>query len=157
MIKILKTLRMAVLTMAVLSLGACIKPSDTGSIVETETTITITNNGGGTLAAFIDKRSELEASGKIIVLEGYCASACTIFYSLPKACMAKGSSLHFHGAAALVGVVETIANAKIARYYRAGIKAGFVAEWYKLTKPMHELKREAAIALDPLIRRCENG
>jgi hypothetical protein len=157
MIKIRKTLRMAVLTMAVLSLIACVKPNDTGSIVETETTITIKNNGGGTFGAFVAKRAQFDATGKTIIIAGYCASACTIFYSLPKACMAKGSSLHFHGAAGLVRLAEVVANAKLARYYRAGIKVGFVTEWYKLTKPMHEVKREDAILLDPMIRRCENG
>ena len=118
--------------------------------------MTIHNSGGGTIAAFVKERKALVASGKRVVITGYCASACTVFYSMPNACLAKGSSLHFHGAKGFFGVSETVGNAMMARYYRAGIKDGFLADWKHLTKPMHKLTRAEAKALDPEIKFCED-
>jgi hypothetical protein len=138
-----------------LILGGCVKPTDTGTWADTESAIVIKNNGGGNIQTFISKRAELAKSGKIVRIEGYCASACTIFYSLPNACMAKGSSLHFHGADSPISAGEGIANKRLARFYRAGIKEGFNTEWYKLSKPMHKLTRAQVKELDPEIKFCE--
>lgn len=144
----------AFLVLFMLAIAGCRGPKDTGVFLETDDTVFITDNGGGTLGLFEMRRAKLKASGKRVVISGYCASGCTIFYSLPNACMAKGSSLHFHGAAGLP-IAEDIANIKLARYYRAGIKKGFESEWYKYSKPMYKLTREQAKALDPDIKFCE--
>lgn len=133
-----------------LAVAAC--ALDNGYVSETHDVITIKNNGGGNLAAFQVERARLAQSDKIVRIEGYCASACTIFYSLDNACLASGATLHFHGAA---GIIDAVGDAQLAAYYRAGIKREFMKSWRKLAKPMHELSRDAARALDPKVRFCE--
>lgn len=142
---------------ACLLLAGCFgdKPRDSGLFVETETTVTIRDNGGGNTVSFDRERVRLEKSGKLVVIEGYCASSCTIFYSLPNACMAKNSTLHFHGSSGNpIGVA--VADAILAKHYRAGIKENFEKEWINLTTPMKKVGRRQAKELDPEIKFCEN-
>lgn len=141
--------------MIIMSLVACSSPEKAGLWVETELTVTISNNGGGHTLSFDAERARLEKTNKQVIINGYCASACTIFYSLPNACMAKGSSLHFHGSSgAPLGVL--VADAILAKHYRAGIKEGFLNEWIHLTKPMKKLDRNQVRLLDPDTKFCEN-
>ena len=144
-----------VIALLAFSLAGCTKPEDTGAWTQDNATITVKNNGGGNIASFLLERRKLAKSGKIVRIEGYCASACTVFYSLPNACLAKGSSLHFHGAANPVSALNGIGDAQMSAHYRAGIKKAFDAEWHKLTKPLHKLTREQAKALDPGVKFCE--
>jgi hypothetical protein len=148
--------RLIAVLMMIGLLASCQRPNDSGVITTTDTSVTISNNDGGTLAAFVLERSKLKASGKQVIISGYCASSCTVFYSLPNACMEKGSSLHFHGASALIGIAEDLGNAKISQYYRAGIKTSFDNDWYKYTKPLKAVTREEAKILDPEVKFCED-
>ena len=145
-----------ILTMVALAfIASCTKPSDSGTITQDATQIVIRNNNGGTIIAFQKERARLAKSGKTVVLSGYCASACTIFYSLPNACLAKGATLHFHGAKGLISISETVGNASLAKYYRAGIKKAFLADWKNYTKPLKRITRDEARALDPEVKFCE--
>lgn len=140
---------------SLLILSGCKTVEDAGTWIETADAVTIRNNGGGNTQAFAAERARLERSGKPVRIEGYCASACTIFYSLPNACLAKGSSLHFHGSSSPLGIGDAIANATLARYYRAGILAGFLGGWNELTKPMHKVGAAHVVKLDPEAKLCE--
>jgi hypothetical protein len=137
---------------AAMSLLGCKSPSDSGTITQAGAQIVIRNNDGGTILAFQKERARLAKSGKTVVLSGYCASACTIFYSLPNACLAKGATLHFHGAD---GLIDAVGDAQMAKYYRAGIKTEFLADWKNYTKPLKRVTRAQARTLDPQVRFCE--
>ena len=137
-------------------MASCTKPSDSGTITQSETQIVIRNNDGGTIAAFEKERARLAKSGKTIVLAGYCASACTIFYSLPNACLAKDATLHFHGAKGLPLISEVVGNSRMAKYYRAGVKTSFLADWKNYSKPLKRVTRAQMKALDPAVKFCEN-
>lgn len=152
----IRRVRRFIIGLLALAATACTQPEDTGSWVETAGEVVITNNGGGTILAFTTERARLLASGKKVVLKGYCASSCTIFYSLPNACMAKGSYLAFHGAKAMIGIGETVGNSQLAKHYRAGIKGKFLAEWKNVTKPLVKVQRAEVKALDPATKFCED-
>lgn len=131
-----------------LALSACVKPV----VNESDNVVIIKNGNGGNVLSHIAERDRLEALGKPVRIEGYCASACTIFYSLPTACMAEGSSLHFHGA----NIAGAVWEPRMAEFYRAGIKDKYLAEWRDIVgKPMAAVTREEAKALDPAIQFCE--
>lgn len=137
-------------------LSACRGPSDSGKWVEGPTEIVIQNNLGGNIQSFIAERRSLEASGLPVRIVGYCASSCTIMYSLPNACMEKGSSLAFHGASAFLELAEDIGNQFLSNYYRAGIKEKFDTDWKNYTNPLKTISRETAKKLDPEIKFCED-
>jgi hypothetical protein len=48
---------------------------------------------GGNAAAYIARAQQLRASGQPVVIAGDCHSSCTIYASLPNACVAPGASL----------------------------------------------------------------
>jgi len=54
---------------------------------------------GGKLAHFLTQRAEFAASGKRVVIDRYCDSACLVFLSLPNACAMPGTVLGLHAAA----------------------------------------------------------
>jgi hypothetical protein len=137
-------------------LASCQRPNDSGVFIETSDTVTINNNNGGNLVAFMKERSDLKASGKKVIISGYCASACTIFYSLPNVCMAKGSSLLFHGAKGMIDLADDIGNALLSTHYYAGIKTSFNNDWYTYSTPLKVVTREEAKVLDPAINFCED-
>jgi hypothetical protein len=130
---------------------ACQKPEDTGTITHNDTTIVVHNNRGGNMLAFMDTRKDFARSGKTIVISGFCASACTIFSTLPNACMAAGSELWFHGGTGPVGAIGT---AEMASFYRAGIKEAYLADWKNYSEPLKHVTRAEVMALDPEIRAC---
>lgn len=138
-------------------IASCTKPSDSGTITQNDAQIVIRNNDGGTIAAFEKERARLAKSGKTVVLAGYCASACTIFYSLPNACLAKGATLHFHGAKGLPLISEVVGNSRMAKYYRAGVKSEFLADWKNYSKPLKRVTRAQMKALDPAVKFCEDS
>jgi len=145
----------------ILSFSTIMATAQVGAVTtETDSTITITNNGGGNIQKFITERNRLAKSGKVVRLAGYCGSACTIFYSLPNACLMKGSSLHFHGAKVPVPIIdflaEAIANKRLSSFYRSGIKTNFNNDWKHYTMPMKKVSREDAKKLDKDIKFCEN-
>jgi hypothetical protein len=136
-------------------LGACKKPSDSGTIVHGENTITISNNTGGNVQAFVATRLQLANSDKTIIISGKCDSACTMFYSLPNACLTSTAVLGFHGAKG-AGPLNIIANAQMASFYRAGIKSEFITDWHSYSIPLKHITRQEAKALDSDIKFCED-
>lgn len=114
---------------------------------------------GGNIMDHVALRGDLKRSGVPVQIMGRCASSCTILYSLPNACLGPDAVLGFHGASSPIGISEAISNRQLASYYRAGIKAGFLNGWSKITgtkwADLHHLTRDQAIALDPKIKKCE--
>jgi hypothetical protein len=72
-----------------------LKVSDASSAVR------ITNDRGGLIAAYIVKYQRLASSGESVIIDGLCASACTMVLSaLPrdKICVTSRATLGFHAA-----------------------------------------------------------
>ena len=63
--------------------------------------VLITEDRGGRIGAYIDKYQGLRSSGETVVIDGFCASACTIILAAvphDKICVTSYANLGFHAA-----------------------------------------------------------
>jgi hypothetical protein len=61
----------------------------------------IVEDGGGRIGAYVDKYQGVRGSGEMVIIDGYCASACTIVLgTVPhdKICVTSRARLGFHAA-----------------------------------------------------------
>lgn len=116
--------------------------------------IIIRNDHGGNVAANIVKRQQLAASGRQVQLRGFCDSACTMFTTLPNACLAPNATFGFH-APSLTGTKTQapLVGDLIGQFYRNGIKRKWDASWSKSTK-ISRISAKQYVALDPQARLC---
>lgn len=63
----------------------------------------IHNSPGGIIDHFIRIRDDFVRDGTRVHISGYCASACTLFLSVPNACVYKNTRLGFHAPFVSVG------------------------------------------------------
>jgi len=63
--------------------------------------VRITNDRGGQIGRYVDRYEKFRASGQTIIIDGLCASACTIVLGTTpynKICVTPNAKLAFHGA-----------------------------------------------------------
>jgi hypothetical protein len=63
--------------------------------------VRIADDRGGRIGAYVDKYQELRSSGETVVIDGLCASACTIVLSAvphDRICVTSRAALGFHAA-----------------------------------------------------------
>jgi hypothetical protein len=63
--------------------------------------VLITEDRGGRIGAYMDKYQGLRSSGETVVIDGFCASACTIILAAvphDKICVTSYANLGFHAA-----------------------------------------------------------
>jgi hypothetical protein len=68
---------------------------------EAQAAVRISNDRGGLIGAYIDRYQRLRNSGKQVVIDGLCASACTIILAaIPneRICVTQKAVLGFHAA-----------------------------------------------------------
>ena len=58
----------------------------------------IHNDGGGIVGQYVAKYKALQEHGVHVVIDGWCASSCTIALALPGTCVTKRAMLGFHRA-----------------------------------------------------------
>ncbi|WP_213288012.1 hypothetical protein [Bradyrhizobium sp. sGM-13] len=71
------------------------------NVSEASSAVRITNDRGGLIATYIVKYDRLASSGQSVIIDGLCASACTMVLSaLPhdKICVTPRATLGFHAA-----------------------------------------------------------
>lgn len=79
--------------LAALVLFACVGAS--------QATVRISDDRGGRIGTYVDKYQDLRSSGETVVIDGLCASACTIVLgAVPhdKICVTSNANLGFHAA-----------------------------------------------------------
>ena len=84
-------LLMASLSAMLLSVGA-----DAGQAV-----VRITNDRGGQIGRYVERYEHLRASGQTVIIDGLCASSCTIVLgAIPpeRICVTRNANLAFHAA-----------------------------------------------------------
>lgn len=72
-----------------------------GSISASQALIRITDDRGGRIGTYVDKYQGLRSSGETVMIDGLCASACTIVLgAVPhdKICVTNRANLGFHAA-----------------------------------------------------------
>jgi hypothetical protein len=110
---------------------------------------------GGMIQQYVEQRAQLEYQGRKIIIDGMCASACTILAMSPNACATPRAVLGFHQASRDPAGVERYpeATAALQSTYKPGVR-----EWIRrrggLTPMMKWLSGRD---LFKLVRRCENA
>src|ERR1700755_778607 len=70
-------------------------------IQATNAAFRIADDRGGRIGTYLDKYHNLRASGETVIIDGYCASACTIVLGMvphDKICVTSKAELGFHAA-----------------------------------------------------------
>jgi hypothetical protein len=63
--------------------------------------VRITDDHGGQIGTYLDKYHSLRSAGETVIIDGFCASACTIVLGMiprDKICVTSRASLGFHAA-----------------------------------------------------------
>lgn len=120
-------------------------------------TIDIVNDSGGNVLATINRRNELQRSGRPVRIRGYCRSACTIYLTLPNACLGRNARVGFH-APRLPGtrIIPPLVGDLMGQFYRGEIRQRWYAEW-QYSLDMHILSAAQYSRMDPQIRICGSG
>lgn len=152
--------RAAVLTLSALPACAAPPPETTATASPPRPSAALTrplvihDDRGGNVLQMIQRRNELEASGRPVRISGRCNSACTMLVTLPNACLAPDASVGFH-APRLPGteIIPPIVDQLMAMHYRGGIRERWNAEWrHSLT--IHSISAREYVRLDPQTRLC---
>lgn len=116
--------------------------------------IVISNNRGGNVMEAVKYRGKLARSGRRVEVRGYCRSACTIYITLPNACLGPNATVGFH-APRIPGttIIPPLVDQIMAGFYRNGILRRWNAEW-KYSLKMHKISAREYVRLDPQTRLC---
>jgi hypothetical protein len=71
------------------------------AIGASDAAVRIVEDAGGRIATYVDKYQGVRSSGDIVIIDGYCASACTIVLGTvahDKICVTSRARLGFHAA-----------------------------------------------------------
>lgn len=141
-----------ILAVALALMAACV-PTVAPTAPSSEP-IVIRNNRGGNVLSAIQYRNELARSGRPVEIRGYCGSACTLYITLPNACLGPGATVGFH-APRIPGttIIPQGVDQIMGSFYRAGIKQRWDAEWKHSLQIQKITAREYA-RLDPQTRLC---
>lgn len=116
--------------------------------------VVIMNNRGGNVLEAIKYRNQLARSGRPVEVRGYCRSACTVYITLPNACLGPKATVGFH-APRIPGttIIPPIVDQLMAQHYRNGILRKWNSEW-KYSLNMHKISARDYVRLDPQTRLC---
>ncbi len=96
------------------------------SFNENQSSVSISNNSGGNIAAFAMDAADYRRAGTLVQFNGRCDSACTLFLGLPahQTCINHGAFFRFHAPSGVSLRSERIAQAFLLRKY-----PGWVRTW----------------------------
>jgi len=116
--------------------------------------IVIYNDKGGNVLRTMQHREKLVASGRRVEVRGYCRSACTMYITMPNACLGPNATVGFHAPRIPnTQIIPPIVDQLMARYYRNGILRKWNSEW-KHSLKMHKISAKQYVALDPQTKLC---
>lgn len=115
----------------------------------------IRDDGGGNISRYIARRAELAKADEVRIA-GKCLSACTIFTTLPNACVTPRAQIGFHGSSPRVPIIQRLLDMRMGRFYRGEVRRLYDAEWRHLrgASQMHVITGRELHRLDPAIRLC---
>lgn len=117
--------------------------------------VTIRNDGGGNVTAYIERRAQL-ARVDSVRIAGKCLSSCTIFTTLPNACVMPRAVIGFHGTLPRVPFIQMQLDMRLGDFYRGEVRRRYAAEWRHLRggNEMHVISGRELARLDPEVRLC---
>lgn len=118
-------------------------------------TATVRNDGGGNVSDYIRKRERL-AKLDSVRIEGKCLSACTIFTTLPNACVHPQAQIGFHGTSPRVPFIQRALDMRLGRFYRGEVRRRYDRVWRHLhgRNQFHIVTGRELARLDPKIKLC---
>lgn len=118
--------------------------------------IDVTDNRGGNVLEMISYRNELERSGKIVRIRGYCRSACTILTTLPNACLGPGARIGFHAPRIPnTQIIPPLVDEIMGQFYRGKIRERWFGGWNRSMK-MQVITAQDYVRMDPQARICDS-
>ncbi len=122
-------------------------------------TVVIRNNGGGDITQFRERRARLARVDGEVRIEAKCLSACTIFTTLPNACVMPNAKIGFHGASPKSGIpsIDYVMDMRMGEYYRGDVRKRYESKWRFLAggDEFHVISGTRLAELDPKIRLCD--
>ncbi|AUH33809.1 hypothetical protein [Paracoccus tegillarcae] len=116
--------------------------------------IDIVNDSGGNVLQAIARRNQLQSSGKLVRIRGYCRSACTLYLTLPNACIGPQARVGFHAPRVKgTSFIPPIVGDLMGQHYRGEIRRRWYAEW-QYSLQMHTMSAAQYKKLDPQIKFC---
>lgn len=117
-------------------------------------TVDIWNDSGGNVIQMVQRRSELQQSGKQVRIRGYCRSACTMLITMPNACLGPRAKVGFHAPRIPnTTIIPPMVDQIMGNYYRNGIRERWFAGWSRQID-MTVITAEDYVLLDPQTRLC---
>lgn len=116
--------------------------------------VVVRNDGGGNISDYIDRRQKL-AKEEAVRIEGKCYSACTIFTTLPNACVMPKAQIGFHGSMPRIPLMQKWLDMRMGDFYRGEVRKRYANDWRHLWGPkLHVISGKELKSLDPEIRLC---
>ena len=120
--------------------------------------IVIKNDGGGNITDYRARRAKL-ATAESVRIEGKCLSACTIYTTLPNACVMRDAKIGFHGTTPKIGIpsIDYYLDMRMGEYFRGEVRRLYESEWRFLggSNQFKILSGRELKKLDPQIKLCK--
>ena len=94
-------------------------------VSETDATYYSHHDDGGWIPSYQETIARLDAQGKRVVLDGYCASACTMFLGAKNVCIMPDTQFEFHGTISADGKGKAYWDNELAKYYPPALRRWF--------------------------------
>jgi hypothetical protein len=122
----LQRILLAVAVAATFLVGLNHAQSETVGQSDNQPAVSISNNSGGSIAAFALAAAEYRSIGTLVKFDGRCDSACTLFLGLPsrQICISQGAYFRFHAPFGVSAKSEKTAQAYLMKTY-----PGWVRTW----------------------------
>lgn len=121
-------------------------------------TVVIRDDGGGKVDDYRIRRAELARADQVRIM-GKCLSACTIFTTLPNACVMPRAQIGFHGVSKKTGIAayDHYRDMRMGEFYRGEVRRRYEANWRHLEgrDQFHVISGRRLKELDPKIRLCK--
>ncbi|MCQ0970855.1 hypothetical protein MLD63_10505 [Paracoccus sp. TK19116] len=135
------------------ALSAAVMPLQVGAQTPPNT-IDILNDRGGNVLQAMSRRAELERYPGLVRIRGYCRSACTIYITLPNACLGSRATVGFHAPRIPdTTIIPPMVDQMMGQYYRNGIRDRWFGGWNRSLK-MHKMSAQEYVRLDPQTKLC---
>lgn len=116
--------------------------------------IEIVNNRGGNVLQAIQRRGELERSGRPVRIKGVCNSACTIYVTMRNACLDRNATVGFHAPRIPdTTIIPPYVDVIMGEFYRGGIRQRWFGGWNRTLK-IQSISAAEYVRLDPQTKIC---
>ncbi len=119
-----RAVRLTAVISACMAISACLDLAGYNS--KSPNTFVVTYDEGGWIQSYDKQIVDFRIANTAVEVRGFCASACTMYMSLPDFCVSPKSRMAFHGSIPLApGEIKSEGDWMMARHYSPALR-----EWY---------------------------